>query len=466
MPKIDLTPKSITELIAAVQRDGQEKTPGDSIRGLALRIRPTETPTWIFTYSVSGRRSKYIIGPWPAVDRDKARARAVELRKRVLDGGDPVAEERAARQAAKAAAEAAKSQSEQPQTLAGLLEAWAARLVHQHKDKGALAAGGIRRHLVSRLGTRPLAELQSKELAQAFDQMQDSGLTRTIGQCLSNFRTMWRFGQLRGYCPRHSDPTAGMTHADWRGAAGAERDRHFKDPELRQLAAQLAASTLSDRWRRAILLILSTGVRAMATMSAHSREFELDEFPPTWTVPQENLKRTRPTTPAASLCITLSAFAVDVVRPLVDRTAGGGYLFPRVGAPDLPAYRTSLTLAVETRQRHAEYKTPGGRVFPQNTELAIGDPWTVHDLRRSFASLANRMGHQPAEIERCLDHRMRGKLARIYLHGEDTEGRDAVWLRVGDRLATIFDLDEICPPELALLDDTLEAAEADEPDSA
>jgi integrase len=51
-------------------------------------------------------------------------------------------------------------------------------------------------------------------------------------------------------------------------------------------------------------------------------------------------------------------------------------------------------------------------------------PWTPHDLRRTFATLAMENGVQAQVIEKCLNHSLEGML-RIYAHAEMTEDRIA-----------------------------------------
>lgn len=50
------------------------------------------------------------------------------------------------------------------------------------------------------------------------------------------------------------------------------------------------------------------------------------------------------------------------------------------------------------------------------------DPWTPHDLRRTFATLAMGNGVLPHVVEKCLNHSLEGML-RVYAHAELTEER-------------------------------------------
>ena len=56
---------------------------------------------WVYRYRLGGREREFSIGPYPEVSLIEARAKHTELRKRVVvDKADPLAERRAARQAA------------------------------------------------------------------------------------------------------------------------------------------------------------------------------------------------------------------------------------------------------------------------------------------------------------------------------------------------------------------------------
>ena len=98
MPKraIPLTVRGIERL----------KTPGLTADGggLYFRVTPTGGRSWVFRYTVDGRRRDMGLGPYPDVTLAAAREKATELRRQKLGGVDPLAAKAIARGAARLAA--------------------------------------------------------------------------------------------------------------------------------------------------------------------------------------------------------------------------------------------------------------------------------------------------------------------------------------------------------------------------
>jgi Arm DNA-binding domain len=69
--------------------------------GLFFRTLGGDKAYWVYRYRAGGREREFSIGPYPEVSLAEARAKHMELRKRVIvDKADPLAERRTARQAA------------------------------------------------------------------------------------------------------------------------------------------------------------------------------------------------------------------------------------------------------------------------------------------------------------------------------------------------------------------------------
>ena len=67
---------------------------------LYLQVSRWGTKAWVFRYRSSGKDRHHGIGPYPLVTLAAARERAVELRRGLLQGADPIKEKQAARVAA------------------------------------------------------------------------------------------------------------------------------------------------------------------------------------------------------------------------------------------------------------------------------------------------------------------------------------------------------------------------------
>lgn len=72
--------------------------------GLWLQVSASGTKSWIFRFTLNGRRKEMGLGPLRSVDLASARAKARECRRLLLEGRDPLEERRAATRAQRAQA--------------------------------------------------------------------------------------------------------------------------------------------------------------------------------------------------------------------------------------------------------------------------------------------------------------------------------------------------------------------------
>jgi hypothetical protein len=85
-----LTDKAIKAFVAKAKR-GKKLADGG---GLYLFITPAGGATWRVKYRLDGREKIYSVGPYPLVTLAAARVELAEVKARLLEGKDPVAERR------------------------------------------------------------------------------------------------------------------------------------------------------------------------------------------------------------------------------------------------------------------------------------------------------------------------------------------------------------------------------------
>ena len=61
-------------------------------RGLMLFVKPSGSRSWVLRYQRQGRRRDMGLGAYPEVSLAEARAKALEARRQILQGHDPLAE--------------------------------------------------------------------------------------------------------------------------------------------------------------------------------------------------------------------------------------------------------------------------------------------------------------------------------------------------------------------------------------
>ena len=66
-------------------------------RGLFLYVKASGPRSWVLRYQVAGRRRDLGLGAYPDVSLAMARERAVEARRLIAEGGDPISKKQQAK---------------------------------------------------------------------------------------------------------------------------------------------------------------------------------------------------------------------------------------------------------------------------------------------------------------------------------------------------------------------------------
>lgn len=74
--------------VKAAKKPGRHSDGG----GLYLNVSPAGTKSWLFMWTVDGKRREMGMGSYPAVSLSRARAKANDCREAIADGRDPIAE--------------------------------------------------------------------------------------------------------------------------------------------------------------------------------------------------------------------------------------------------------------------------------------------------------------------------------------------------------------------------------------
>src|SRR5215210_4697153 len=64
----------------------------EAVRGLMLVVQPGGSRSWVLRYQMAGRRRDMGLGPYPEIGLARARERAMDARRLVKEGRDPLAE--------------------------------------------------------------------------------------------------------------------------------------------------------------------------------------------------------------------------------------------------------------------------------------------------------------------------------------------------------------------------------------
>lgn len=193
---------------------------------------------------------------------------------------------------------------------------------------------------------------------------------------------LFTYAVQKGHIP--ANPAAGRHMLS---SGPTSRDRVLSAPEL--IEVWCAAEQLDWPFGRLVKLLVVTGQRLREVAEATWAEFDLDSR--LWTIPAGRSKNGR------AHVVHLSAQAVEVLETL-PRFRDCALLFTTNAETPVSGFSKA--------KRQLDKSIAAGRV--KSTLEGVATPsmphWTLHDLRRTFASGAAGLGVQMHVVERVLNH--------------------------------------------------------------
>ena len=313
-------------------------------------------------------------------------------------GADPCTEKKAAKAAALVP------------TGLDLIETVTSRFVAQHAKRKLKPATAseierlLEKEVVAPWRGRRLSQIGRADIHDLLDGIVARGSPVTANRTLAWLRRMCAWAIERGLI--EVSPCAGIRTP----AAETSRDRVLSDDELK--AVWQAADTLETPYNAFVKLLILTGARRSEV--AGMTWSEIDTASRVWTLPAARAKN------ATEYQIPLSDSAVQILQAL-----------PRIADSDLVF---TLSGRVPIRGFH-NVKTRVDALMP------AGPSWTLHDLRRTFASGCARLGIAIHVVEAALNHRsgsIRGIAAIYNRYSYDVEkcAAMAAWARHVEQIVT------------------------------
>lgn len=381
-------PKVAKELGAAEVRriDRPGFHPVGGVPGLLLQVSPGGGRSWVLRVMVGQRRRGFGLGSFPAVSLGDARNKARELREKLAQGIDPVAE----RQAARAAHIAAQAKR--------LTFREAAEQYHATKEKEFQNAkhrkdwiGSLKRYAFIHIGEVPVGDVELPHVLKALEPIWEKK-TETATRVRQRIESVLAWAAVRGY--RNGD-----NPARWQGNLDAvlakpakvgKGKRHFpalpwqRVPEfLQDLRAREGMGA------RALEFAILTAARSGEIRGATWDEIDLSAK--VWTIPADRMKAGKPHR------IPLSPAAVTLLESL-PRMQGQPLVFPAVRGGKI----SDVTILATVKRMNATKEKEGGEQYTDPTD---GRPVVPHGFRSAFKDWARNRSSYPDEVsELALAH--------------------------------------------------------------
>lgn len=352
--------------------------------GLFVLVNPNGSKWWRLKYRVDGREKLLSFGVYPTVSLLAARQQRDQAKERIAKGEDPSAVRQAER---------VQREVEAANTFQAVAGEWLER------EAGGIAAVTLDKakwmleaFAYPKLGKRPLASIQPKDVLAVMRVLEADGKIETMHRLKARISEIFRYAISTGRV--ETDPTR-----DLRGALKSKVTRHhaaLTDPKdvaelLRAIEGYRGTAEATVALRLAPMLFVRPG----ELRAAQWPQFELDGPAPAW--------RYRVSKTKTDHIVPLPVQAVEILRQLQRLTDR-----PSDARPDLPRF---VFPGARTR----------GRPMSENTINAalrrLGytrEQMTGHGFRAMARTLLAEMGWKPDAIERQLAHKPSGPLGAAY----------------------------------------------------
>ncbi len=355
------------------------ETPGFQIR----YYHRSKMITFFFHYSIRFARKQYNmkLGTYPTLKLKEARTLAMDYKKLVLAGRDPVDEMKMA-----AIARVKKTRLVKD-VIAEYYEKYT--LVYKKKNSQISDEGLIRRHVNPLLGSKKLTELTLSHINDFYTEVATKVSFSSANHALALVRHFWNWCERAEYLPLNSNPCKLIQKGK---VAKLNYTILDADGYRRFFAAIEQAKTHSNfnhNALRVIKLIALTGCRRSEISELEKDELDLDK---------------------------------NALRLKDSKT--GARTVP-IGAPAVAELKIALSKSKKKEQK----------LFPatmgKKLELRKPFAWVlakaglpimrIHDLRHSFASIAANMGEDLSSVQQVLGHSTT-QMTQAYTHLSESKG--------------------------------------------
>jgi integrase len=376
MPRVKLTKNSIDSLPTPASDTIYWDT---GCPGFGVKVTPKGRKVFVVLYRTGGARSslrKYTIGPYGRVTLHQARVAAQRIFAARLEGRDPAAEKRAAKQRVVA------------DRVDELLEAFIAQHVSQNRSAAEISRL-LRREVGKTWGHKSIHEISKRDIVELISAIEQRGAPVAANKALKTIKTFLRW--CVGRAVLEQSPADGVPLP----AREVARDRVLTDPELTQVI--LAARKIGGPYGGIVELLALTGQRREEVAGSTWNEFDLGQR--IWTLPKARTKN------AKQHAVHLSAQAIAVLKRMKKQ---GPFVFSVHGTTPFRDFsHAKRGLDAMSGVKH----------------------WRLHDLRRSCVSGMARVGIPPHVADKILNHQagtISGVAAVYQRHEFLSERREAL----------------------------------------
>jgi integrase len=229
-------------------------------------VSPTGLRSWRWRYYIRGREKLLLIGSYPQVSLDQARAARDQAREKVLAGIDPADEKPEAKLALLIAHE---------KSFEAVARAWHAKWCSgRHARYAEDVMGRLERNVFPVIGHKPVDEIEPKHVVAMMERVQGRGATDVARRARNSCSQVFRYAITKGLCPRN--PAGEFKPSDVLPQRSSENHARIDESELPELLMKIEAYQGTPSTRFAMKLLALTFVRTSELIDARWSEIDVD----------------------------------------------------------------------------------------------------------------------------------------------------------------------------------------------
>lgn len=338
--------------------------------GLMIRVTTNGAISWVFKYRLGGRESEAImltLGKYPDMGLKQARDSRDQCRSWLAEGKDP-----------RLQFNLSMEESLKPVTVQEALEYWIREYAEENRANVERHKAELRKHIYPYIGKMALSDCETRYWLNCFDRMKKKTPV-AAGYVFQMCKQALKFCRVRRYAV--STSLEDLTIPDV-GKKQAKKDRVLNDKEAGDLwSAIMDGGRFMPYYTNLLKIIMVFGCRTQEARLSEWNEWDMDAW--LWTVPRAHSKG------GEKIVRPVPGEMRQFILSLYEETKATGFVLG-----DL---------------KNSEAVSQWGRGLYKRLKHA--EPWTLHDLRRTFATHLNDMGIAPHVVEQLLGHSMPGIMA-------------------------------------------------------
>ncbi|QXD00425.1 tyrosine-type recombinase/integrase [Klebsiella sp. PL-2018] len=349
------------------------ESPGDSFYadgdGLSVKVSKVGIMTWYFTYRIGGRAAapqRIKLGNYPDLSIKAAREKREQCRAWLAEGKNP-----------KHQLMITTQESLQPVTVREALDYWIREYATHKRANVEKHVEQLNKHIYPYIGDYPLSMCETRHWLECFSRVR-SDAPVAAGYLLQMCKQALKFCRVHRYAT--SNALSDLTIDDV-GKKQEKRDREHTRQELADIWGESTGLKFKPYYAALLHLLVAFGCRTQELRLSRLSEWDLEDW--IWTVPKEHSKG------GEKILRPIPEVLRRFVKDLIEQNKETGLLLGCIKKPE----------AVSQWGRGI-YK-----------RLGHSEPWTLHDLRRTFATTLNNMGIAPHVVEQLLGHTLGGVMA-------------------------------------------------------